>query len=339
MRSSTSSFERGVPSGNWGRTWLAVSVVVVLLVVHYELFLRSRGYRPSVKDDEYAWAWERGRVSDGSPTTVALVGSSRIMLDFSPDTFRHVLPGWRYVQLGVNGTTPMITLFDLASDPDFRGVAIVDVSERAFNHAAWFAQQRYVDTYHRRARVIGAMAERWLATQIQSRLALLSARGLVILDHLWRTESWPNPPYVTTRADRTRSADFSLTDVERKRQRRVAAMEAWEDEKPDAQVWLADALGIEPAIEAIQARGGQVVYVRMPTCDERWDADERMFPKAVFWDQLVARTRAITIHFKDYPALANFRCPDTSHLDTRDAPAFTRGLLEVLRARGVFGSH
>lgn len=336
MRSSTSSFERGVPRGNWGRIWLTVLVVVVAFAVRYELFLRSRGYHPSIKDDEYAWAWERGRVSDGNPTTVALVGSSRIMLDFSVQVFAETFPKSRYVQLGINGTTAMATLFDLSRDPDFRGIAIVDVSERAFNRAAWYAQQDYVDTYHRRGREIGAMAERWLATQIQSRLALLSTRGVVILAGLWRTNSWPAPPYVTTHADRTRYADFSLTDVERKRTTRVLAMEAWEDETPDPKQWLEDALAIEPAISAIQARGGKVVYVRTPTCDERWEADERMFPKARFWDQLAARTHAVAIHFKDDAELASFQCPDTSHLDAKDAPAFTRALLRVLRARGVF---
>ena len=336
MRSSTSSFERGVPRGNWGRTWVAVLIVVVAFAVRYEVFLRSRGYQPSIKDDEYAWAWERGRVSDGNPTTVALVGSSRIMLDFSVQTFEEMFPHARYVQLGVNGTTPLATLFDLANDRDFRGIAIVDVSERAFNRAAWWAQQQYVDTYHHRTRAIGAMAERWLATQIQSRLALLSTRGVVLLGQLWRDKSWPTPPYVTTRADRTRYADYTLTDVDRKRLRRIEEFEAWEKETPDQPEWLKNALEVESYVTAIQARGGKVVYVRMPTCDERWDAEERMFPKAQFWDQLAARTHATPIHFKDYPTLASFPCPDTSHLDMRDAPAFTRALLEILQARGVF---
>jgi hypothetical protein len=336
VRSSTSRFDRGVPRGNWGRIWLTVLVVVVAFAIRYERFLRSRGYHPSVKDDEYAWAWERGRVSDRNPTTVALVGSSRIMLDFSVQTFAETLPNSRYDQLGVNGTTPMATLLDLSRDPDFRGIAIVDVSERAFNRAAWHAQQDYVDTYHRRGREIGAMAERWLATQIQSRLALLSTRGVVILDGLWRNGAWPKPPYVTTHADRTRYADFTLTDLETKLTRRLAKIETWEDESPDRKEWLDNALAIEPAVSAIQARGGKVVYVRMPTCDELWDADERMFPKALFWDQLAARTHAVAIHFKDDAELASFQCPDTSHLDARDAPAFTRALLRILRARGVF---
>lgn len=337
MRSSTSSFERGVPPGNWGRIWLTVLVVVLAFAIRYEVFLRGRGYQPSVKDDEYAWAWERARVSDGNPTTVALVGSSRIMLDFSVQEFTKAFPKSRYVQLGINGTTPIATLLDLSRDPNFRGIAIVDVAERAFNRAAWPAQQSYVDTYHRRAREIGAMAERWLATQVQSRLALLSTRGVVILGQLWRTGAWPKPPYVTTHTDRTRYANFALTDLENKRTRKLARIETWENETPDAKQWLEDALAIEPAVAAIQARGGKVIYVRMPTCDELWEAEDRLFPKTQFWDQLAARTHAIAIHFKDDPALAAFECPDTSHLDAKDAPAFTRALLRVLRARGVFG--
>jgi hypothetical protein len=73
----------------------------------------------------------------------------------------------------------------------------------------------------------------------------------------------------------------------------------------------------------------------MPTCDERWTSDETVFPKARFWDQLAARTRAISIHFKDYPELSKFACPDTSHIASKDAPEFTRGVLAILKARGV----
>jgi hypothetical protein len=42
-----------------------------------------------------------------------------------------------------------------------------------------------------------------------------------------------------------------------------------------------------------------------------------------------------TVHFKDHAALAGFACPDTSHIDSKDGPAFTRGLLDVLIAKRV----
>jgi len=48
-----------------------------------------------------------------------------------------------------------------------------------------------------------------------------------------------------------------------------------------------------------------------------------------------ARTAARAIHAGDVPALANLLCPDEMHLDQRDQAAFTRAVVEALRARGV----
>jgi hypothetical protein len=333
--SSTSSFERTVPSGRWGATWLVVAAVVVTSVVRFELFVRSRGYRPSVKDDEYGWAWQRARVSDGSPRTMALLGSSRVMLAFSPAAFREVLPAWTYAQLGINGTTPIGTLWDLARDSSFRGVALVDVTEPAFFKVSWEAQDKWIETYHRRWRAVGAMAERVLASEVQSRLAMLATRGVHTFGKAFRIGRWPGPPYVTTFADRTRFADFSLADVDRERAARVERISGWDAAALDPVVWLAEALQVEPAVAAIQARGGQVIYVRMPTCDERWVADEQQAPKSQFWDALARKTRAVAIHFKDDAVLSSFPCPDTSHIASSDGPAFTRRLLELMRERGA----
>lgn len=334
MRSSTSSFERAVPAGRWGATWLVVVVVVAAAVTRFELFVRDRGYRPSVKDDAHAWAWQRARIGD-SPRTIALLGSSRIMLAFAPSAFAEALPGWRYVQLAINGTTPIGTLQDLARDDSFAGVALVDVSEGAFYRGSWNSQDAYIAAYHRRYRSIGAMAERWLATEVQSRLALLAMRGVHTFAKLARTGAWPKPPYVVTSPDRTRFADFSMTDVERQRRVRVEWIATWDRTTADPAPWLADALEVEAAVAQIQARGGRVVYVRMPTCDERWEADEAQMPRALFWDRLAEQSRAVMIHFKDHPELSKFPCPDTSHIASKDGPEFTRSLLAIMRERGV----
>lgn len=336
MHSSTSSFERAVPGGRWGATWLVVAIAVAAVVVRYELFVRDHGYQPSVKDDEYAWAWERGRAADDSQRTVALLGNSRIMLGFSGEAFDAALPGWRYVQLGINGTMPIGTLWDLSRDEHFRGVVLVDITELGLELGAWPAQDKEIRTYHRRWRAIGAMAERWLATAVQSRLALLSTRGIHTFAKWRRTGKWPKPPYVVTHADRTRFADFSLTDVERQRQVRVDQIDALNIEINAPDVWLRGALEVEPAVAAIEARGGRVVYVRMPTCGARWDAEEKQHPKALYWDRLAAKSRVPMIHFKDYPDLASFECPDLSHIASADGPRFTRALIEILRAKGVF---
>ena len=41
------------------------------------------------------------------------------------------------------------------------------------------------------------------------------------------------------------------------------------------------------------------------------------------------------IDFRDEPAFAAFRLPDTSHIDGSDVPRFTRTLLDVLARRGI----
>ena len=82
-----------------------------------------------------------------------------------------------------------------------------------------------------------------------------------------------------------------------------------------------------------------MVFIRFPTTDEHWDVDEQVFPKHVYWDQLGRLTGAETIHFRDVPSLAHFDCPDTLHLDYRDAPEFTGALLDELVTQGVLPSY
>ncbi len=325
---------RQVPGGRWGLVWIVTLAIVGGSVLGLELFARSRGFVPSVKDDAYAWSLARRQAADGSPRTVAVLGASRILLAFSPSAFRAVLPGWHYVQLANTGSHPVATLRDLALDPGFRGVLLVDVSERSFDKSNWHSQDSLVATYHLGWRSVGQLWERRISTAVQSRVALLAGDGLRTIGSLVRERSWPKPFYTTTYADRTRFADYNLTDVERQRAAQLARVEGV-TEQADPAEWLASALAMELHVALIRSRGGQVVYVRMPTCDEMWAADSARYPRAQFWDQLATTTRAVTIHFKDYPALSGFACPDTSHIASKDGPQFTRSLLEILAARGV----
>jgi hypothetical protein len=321
---------RPVPAGPWGATWLAAAAITLVAVAAIELAMRARGYRPSVKDDEYAWAWQRARVSDASPHTVAILGTSRIHLAFSPSAFADALPGWTAVQLAIDGTQPAGALVDLAADPDFRGVAIVDTLESGIVAENRNSQRAYITAYHRRWRAPGAMAERWLATPVQSHLAILSDTLLHIL------ATGAAPPYVATFPDRTQFADYALTDVAERRKKLLDRLAPTPPTPQQADAWLASVLEMEPSIAAIQARGGQVVYLRMPTCDERWATDQITEPRPLYWNRLAARTRAIAIHFADFPSLRDFQCPDTSHIASRDGPRFTRAVIDLLADRGVF---
>jgi hypothetical protein len=323
---------RTIPTQPWARIWVTTVLLVIACGVALELFVRSRGYEPSLKDDNYAWAWQRRRVY--GPKHVAILGGSRILLAFDADEFRRAAPGYEPVMLAVNGSHPLAALRDLAADPGFHGIALVDMSERAFGAALADAQREEVETYHHRFRAPGAMAERWLSTKVQTNVAIVSAAGLRALGGLVADGAWPPPRYVVTHADRTRYADFRLASVEKmKRAEKLAAVVP----STDAEIahTLAEALHEESNVDAIQARGGRVIYVRMPTCGARYDVDEQLFPKARWWDVLAQQTHAVAIHFKDYPTLSDYDCPDLSHIDSKDAARFTRSLVDVLVARGV----
>jgi len=326
---------RQVPGGRWALTWLVTGILFAGSVIGLELGVRAHGYKPSVNEDSYSWALERRRVADRSPKTVALLGASRILLAFSPSTFREALPHYKYVQLAIQSTAPVGSLRDLAFDPDFRGIAIVDITEPQFWPSNWNVQDDVIATYHRGWRSSGQLAERWLTTFVQSKVAVLAVDGIRVLGALVDDGAWPPPPYTTTAADRTKFADYDLVDADRKRRIRIQRMEGWNKTMADPEQWLIHALGQELYALMIQARGGKVVYLRMPTCDERWANDEAKMPKAQFWDRLAQVSRATLIHFKDYPGLANFECPDTSHIDSKDGPAFTRALIDTLVERGV----
>jgi hypothetical protein len=303
-------------------------------MIGLEIGVRAHGYKPSINEDAYSWALERPRASDRSPRTVAILGASRILLAFSPVAFREQLPNHSFVQLAYQSTAPVGSLRDLALDTDFRGVALVDITESQFWPTNWHVQDDLLAAFHRGWRGSGQLAERWLTTQVQSKVAVLAVDGLRILGSLVEEGTWPSPPYTTTYPDRTKFADYDLVDAERKRRIRLQRL-AGSPAPADAEQWLVHALSQELFIALIESRGGKVVYLRMPTCDERWATDEAKMPKAQFWDRLARLSRATMIHFKDYPSLSRFECPDTSHIDSKDGPAFTRALIDILVQRGV----
>ena len=125
----------------------------------------------------------------------------------------------------------------------------------------------------------------------------------------------------------------AIVSAAHRQRRATTTLRALGSVNPD--VWLANALRLEPAIEKLEARGGKVVFVRWPTSGEHWQLDREYFPREKFWDRLAESTSALTIHFQDYATLRGFECPDTSHLDYVQAHLFTSALAEILVEKGV----
>jgi hypothetical protein len=101
-------------------------------------------------------------------------------------------------------------------------------------------------------------------------------------------------------------------------------------------VWQERVQKLGNAAEKIESRGGKVVFIRMPSSGWRWELlDKNKFPREDYWDKL-EEAGLTTIHFKDYPELSKYECPDTSHLNYDDAEEFTASLMEILKEKGIF---
>lgn len=343
MPSSTSSSSTALertPPGPWLRTWCVAAALAAVALGAIEYAWRCRGHRPSTTDDLDLWAVQRARVYGGRDTVV-LVGQSRMQLDFATDVFRARFPGRDLVDLAVEGEPPMATLRDLCEDEAFCGLVLCEADPHLFERIERERQWPWVRHYHERC-LIGARVERALASWVQATLVVRNPQvklSRVALDAIQR-RPWPSPHYVTTRADRSKAADYRLVHLTSHRANRIARRSAAYRTRaiPAPEQWQAEVAEVVPWLRRLEARGGRVVFVRLPTSGEHWQLDERYYPRARYWDGLAAITGAPTVHFADDPRTAGFDCPDTSHLDGRDAPAFTAALLEVLAERGLLAA-
>jgi hypothetical protein len=142
--------------------------------------------------------------------------------------------------------------------------------------------------------------------------------------------------------DRSKMADYSLLDIAEHRADRLeldrAGLKRFEAAAPPQDVLSKGIAAVNDAVSEIQARGGRVALVRFPTGEKLYAQRSEVFPRASFWDRFASETKAVTLHFKDVPGFEKFTFPDESHLDYRDAPEFSRVLVEALKNAGFFSS-
>jgi hypothetical protein len=86
------------------------------------------------------------------------------------------------------------------------------------------------------------------------------------------------------------------------------------------------------AAEKLRARGGKIVFVRLPHSGELKILEDKLNPRARDWDRLIKDTKAPGIYYEDFPELATFTCPEWSHLSAGDSVEFTKRLVPHLRA-------
>lgn len=297
---------------------------------------RSGGHRPSIVDDPILWSLQRRKV-DADPGLVVFVGDSRLALGYSPRAFTSAAPDLRGLQLSISDYLPLGVLEDLANDEEFRGVAVLDLIESEIGDSLLRTDaQAYVTRAGALWRVPGALANRILASHAQSRLAVLGVGGRRIVTALAGQRRWPKPALVAIDRERTSSGNYRLAEpsaLRAKAGKRLAGFPA----PVSAEQWLAIlARDLEPLVERIRARGGDVVVTHMPVSGGLAAILDEHYPRQRYWDVFAARSAARVLHFRDVPEMAKLECPDEMHLDQRDQATFTQALIEAIRELGVF---
>ena len=358
MPSSTSSFEtyelkRIIPKHHWMLLALLSVAITSVLTLGWELYCRSLGYEPSINDSPDLWA-SRRVVLDEEPRRTVLIGSSRILFDFDMDVYERAMKE-RPLQLATVGTNPLPYLEDLADHPKFSGTVIVGVVPSLFMAPGGppvAAARKHLDRYRdwsptqRIGHYLARVLERRLAFLNQEDLTFNQLLSKLKLPNRERVQVPPEvPPFFHTVDEERQGGMTDFAENTPALQKRI--QQIWlplftppppkkglslEEQKTGDQKAVKQIMErAKNAVAKIKARGGKVVFLRLPSTGTLREIEKKYKPRSQVWDQLLKFTQAPGIHFEDYPQLTGFDCPEWSHLTQKDATEFTRRLIPLFK--------
>lgn len=296
-----------------------------------EMLARAAGFFGMPSDDPGLWGLARASVREYDRRQVVFVGASRTHLGINLAEFASAFGGPPPIQLAIDGSSPLPVLHHLADQEGFQGIVVYDLMPNVE-----FSRKRLLDDRPKAwiaaydGRSWNALFERRLKMEFELLFACVCERFRlkITFDALWNTGRFPHPMMVYG-ADRSILADLWAVDFSD-----TGKWEVKTSPEPMNPGQTAEMLScINRLVDRIRFRGGQVVFVRFPAGGAFRTAEERYFPRRVYWKALVESTKAITIHYEDYPKLRNLPSPDGSHLDYRDAEVFTRALAGIIKEK------
>jgi hypothetical protein len=310
---------------------LLAAVLCTLVLAGYETTWRAFGFTPSISDDPDTWTVARNRVRHDS---VVFVGTSRIQADLDPGVWAE---SWAAtpVQIAISGGSPLPVLEQLAEDSSFGGTVILDALPRILFDAGKSretAVSRWLSSCGKARQSPARMSEAYLRMPLTGNLVSLRLSPWQFFSRAFLRSDVSRIPYVTMGADRFMQLDFEKVDLDERID--VIHRQIQNQGRPAVGAEIEETLQrIDNAVSMIRSRGGSVVLVHLPHDGKIRDLENELYPRATYWDALVARVDAPAVHFADEETLSAYRCPDGSHLDARDTAGFTRDLARVVRER------
>ena len=332
---------------------ILVVLVVIAATCAWEFYCRAIGYGPTLNDDEDLWTMTRRRVE---PESVVIIGDSRGWYDLDLDELQKGL-GKRPVQLAMAGSCAYPVLADLADDKTFHGTIICSFVPRLFFAPPGTPPMERGEKSVRRShtQTPAQRASEYLAMPLEEHVAFLKQQYLT-LEQLVKRLPVPNrsgalvpprlPPYFGT-LDRERRSRM-IEECARGGKLATTIQQIWlpifTPPPPPSYVpkdvfmaKMKDAIEKRfgdtiAAVAKLRARGGKVVFVRLPVSGGLKALEDKTTPRNQTWEPLLQATGAPGIYFEDFPELAGFNCPEWSHLSAGDSVEFSKRLVPHLRA-------
>lgn len=334
---------------NFKKSGILVVVLVLLFIAGYESYWRSRGFKISYNDDESLWSVKRKEIYKSANEATVFIGSSRIKYDLDIPTWERVT-GEKAIQLSMVGTSPRPFLDDIANDKNFKGKLIIDVTEGLFFgrntkrteksavdgiefYKKWTPAQKFssVINYVLESAFVFLEKNKFSLNALLDDLPVLKRKGFN------NRPAFPRGFNMNAINRQSYMNDNFLNDTSQQHeQQNNWKMGGSLDRAPGISGDSLTAIfkKVKSSIDQIEARGGQVFFVRTPSCGEYLKAEKMNYPRQKYWDSLLIYTNCPGIYFEDYPALAHFVCPEWSHLSPNDAIVFTKNFIEILKEKG-----
>jgi len=324
---------------------LLMLTLVTISIVSWEIYLRNKGIGISYDDGKELWSDKRACVYKAQDESTVFIGSSRNKYDLDIKTWES-MTGEHAIQLAAEGMSPLPVLDDLANDKKFKGKLVIDLTEILFFSTADGNLGDISDRvkyYHDRT-----PAQRFsfqVNHVLESNLVFLDKDNLSLNALLEKTKV-PSRPGVFvfpvfpmdfgrvrfSRQDYMTEKFISDTNLQNK------VKDIWvffrkNSKEPPASGPKLDSIiaTVKTDIDKIRSRGGKVIFVRTPSSGPFWEGEQMGFPRDKYWNRVLTETGCDGIHFKDYPPVANFQCPEFSHLKPSDAIIWTQNLVDILQ--------
>ncbi|NNF66119.1 MAG: hypothetical protein HKM98_01270 [Gammaproteobacteria bacterium] len=357
MPLSTSNFDipyRDIPARQWGRVWLIVAVLVVIAIAGWELIARSMLHLPGDVDGHTnftkQWAEERRKLDvPGHDHRVLLLGSSRLLWATDLDILEQSL-GTRPLQLTIAGTGPALMFKGVVEDTDFDGLVLIGVTPFLFNrlNAGFFGKDalRWYDGASPSERI-----GHRIHTFMSAHLGFLDD-GFKLFDLIDHYSDFPE-----------REGVYDLSAGEWKLGRHFADRQTdmWApietrgsfDNEQILAFWMRGLNRRPPAppermakmvqeavefftplVEQLRERGGDAVFIRMPSDGKYLENDLASNHRELIWDPMAAQIDALWINTMDYPELSSeLDIPEWSHMTRQSQDDFSRRIIPLLEQR------